>query len=162
MNNVMSSYNLRVQSISKTVEFSQQMGAAKHVDKAYRTLNHQVSEAVAVHKQSPATTTNPEHVLLQEQGTPMECRPQFVSGVLSLMKYFDRLIPDPHEKTQINALHGTGVNIFKGDIRERQPWVFLEQIAEGRSGPVGFSQGSLRTWDEHLLHWLEHNEKAFH
>ena len=91
----------------------------------------------------------------------MECRPQFVAGVKALLKFFDEKIPHALEKTQINPFHGKSCNIYKGDVRKRRPWVFLDQVAEGRCGPIGFP-GSLHSWDVHVLAWIDQNEKAFH
>ena len=76
----------------------------------------------------------------------------------------DELIPDPAEKSEINPFHGKGCNIYKGEFRERRPWEFLQQVAEGRSGPIGFSyqQGNkLRDAPQHIADWIDLNWQAF-
>ena len=93
----------------------------------------------------------------------MECRNQFVNGVMSLLAYLDEMIPDPLQKTQRNMLHGNGCNIYKGDSRTRRPWLFLDHVAEGRSGPVGFAApGSrLRSCSQYAEDWIDTNQEAF-
>ena len=95
----------------------------------------------------------------------MEARPQFVNGVRSVIQFLDAKIPVPSDRTALNPFHGKGCHLLKGDMRTRMPWVFLDQVASGHSGPVGFSvqQGYVgRSYDKHLEDWIAHNWSAFH
>ena len=67
--------------------------------------------------------------------TPMDARGNYLNDILALVRFFEQLIPDVNEETHTNPFTHTDIRL--GDIRYKQPWVFIARVADGRSAPFG-------------------------
>ena len=58
--------------------------------------------------------------------TPIGARGNYTNDILSLVKMFHELMPDPTSETDHNPFQGvSGVGINAGDMRLRRPWAFI-------------------------------------
>ena len=71
-----------------------------------------------------------------DDGSPMETKAGFQVTVKSMVAWMQMRINLFAEKPTFNPF--TGLDMEVGDLRVKQPWQFISQVAHGRAGPVGY------------------------
>ena len=132
MNKLLKERNQTHSSFDSTTTFTQHLKGIAHVDTQY------------------------SEVYGEGLDTPMEARGNYRNDVVTVARYFKRLIPSPFEESTHQPFQGlAGVDISKGDWRLRKPWAFVKAVADGRSAPYGYNNP--KSWEHHFQDYLDNN-----
>ena len=83
----------------------------------------------------------------------MEARKGFKDTVAAMVGFLEeRLDVYKDELPSLNPF--TGLDIEVGDYRIKQPWLFIDQIAEGKAGPIGYPT-SKKKWEQVVSHVMK-------
>ena len=77
-----------------------------------------------------------QNTLGLDDETPMEAKAAFCTTVAQMVKWMESRIDMFDHKPSINPF--TGLDIEVGDVRIKQPWQFIDQVADGRVGPLNY------------------------
>ena len=117
--------------IEQALEWTSFAKALRHVDKMY-------SEALGTDTHSTA-----------------KANLAFRNNVQVLYNHYCELIPDVHERTDVNPM--SGLSRLLGDQRSRRPWVFTRNVAEGTAACQGWDKRAqcVVTYPTSRQHWRE-------
>ena len=69
---------------------------------------------------------------------PVRASRSFDNNILNLLSFFESLVPDVDDESDINAFNG--LNIYPPaqiNLRKSKPYEFIEKVSEGTVGPQG-------------------------
>ena len=86
-----------------------------------------------------------------DDSTPMEVKQGFHNTVWSMVNWMESRIQLFEHKPSFNPF--TGLDMETGDVRVKQPWIFLDQVADGKVGPISYPF-QRKTWRQVVTHLL--------
>jgi hypothetical protein len=86
-----------------------------------------------------------------DDSTPMEVKTGFRHTVQSMVVWMEERLELFKDKPNFNPF--TGLDMEVGDMRVKQPWMFVDQIAAGNCGPIGYPF-SKKNWKQVVKHLL--------
>ena len=86
-----------------------------------------------------------------DESSPMETKAGFKTTVGSMVEWMEMRLSLFADKPTYNPF--TGLDMEVGDVRVKQPWQFISQVAHGRVGPLGYpyQKKTARQVISHLL-----------
>ena len=87
-----------------------------------------------------------------DNSTQVEVSRGFKDTVLSMVNWIEMRMEHYKGHPTINPF--TGLDLEKGDYRVKQPWIFLDKVAFGQVGPIGYTS-SKKTWSQVVNHILK-------